>query len=300
MKRPLFFKRWGKTLSVASMTLVFAAFMACTPEPTPDDPTPDSPTPEQPTPDNPTPGNPTPDDPTPGGGSTSGDSWAHLINETPHEVQLNGNTLTYGDHVYTVNGEINLSGTVFNQPTAYVAFTNIPSGYTEFEAVYTNLLGKSIQGTAAMIPMAFEMYGRDAELGERCLNLLCNSSSTVAGIVRILRTKFNYSAYSPENDQYIQRYMPAALLKGAVNTNAYTPDEPYTVEMCRSAASGPQDAPLTGGTVYYIYILAHGWDSFQRSVEIFQAYNSDMYKVFNCPATYTQCKNIIGTWPGLK
>ena len=236
-----------------------------------------------------------------GGSSSSNDSWAYLVNETPHDVQLNGNTLKYGNHEYTVNGEIDLNATVFNTATAYVTFTNIPSGYTEFEAVYNNLLGKSIQGTAAMIPMAFEIYARDAETGERCLNLLCNSSSTVSGIVRILKTKFNYSEYSPENDLYIQRFMPAALLKGAAYNNAYAPDEPYTVEMCR-AANAPQQTQLFGyGTVYYTYILAPGgWDTFQRSVEIWQPMGSDMYKVFNCPALYTQCKNIYGTWNGLK
>lgn len=229
----------------------------------------------------------------------SSDEWADLVNETSHEVQLDGNTLAYGSHVYTVNGDIDYDATVYNTPTAYVTFTNIPSGYTEFEAVYTNLLGKTPQGAAAMIPMAFEIYARNADTGERCLNLLCNSSATVDGIIRILKTKLIPSEYSPENDQYIQRYMPAALLKGAINTNAYTPDDPYTVEMCASP-NGVQDAPLTGGTVYYTYILAKGWDTEQRSVEIFQPYNSNLYQVFNCPATYTQCKNIIGTWQGLK
>ena len=236
-----------------------------------------------------------------GGNSSSGDSWANLVNETSHEVQVNGNTLTYGNHVYTVNGELNYSSTIFNTPTAYVTFTNVPSGYTEFEAVYNNLLGKSPQGAAAMVPMAIEIYARDASTGERCFNLLCNSDATVAGIVRILKTKFNYSQYSPENDQYVQRYLPAALLKGASYTNGYKPIEPYTVEMCANP-NGIQDAPLTGGTVYYSYILAPGgWDSFQRTVEVFQAYGSNMYKVSNCPSTYTQCRNIQnGLWAGLK
>lgn len=224
---------------------------------------------------------------------------ANTLDGTPQEVKVNGNTLTYGDHVYTVNGEIDLKATTFKTPTASVTFTHVPSDYAEFEAVYKNLLGLSIQGTAAMIPMAFELYARDATVGEQCLNLLCNSSTTVSGILRILKTKIVPSKFSPDNDPYIQRYMPAALLKGAVNTNAYTPEMPYTVEMCRSA-NAPQESQFSGGWVYYIYILAHGWDTFQRSVEVLQPYNSEYYKVFNCPSTYTQCKNIIGTWPGLK
>ena len=239
-----------------------------------------------------------PDNPS---GTTSKDSWAHLINETKYEAKVSGNKLTYGSHTYTVNGEIKLDGTEFKKATASVSFTHVPSGYTEFEAVYNNLLSKSLQGTAAMLPMAYEIYARDAALGERCLKLLCNSNETVAGIVRQLKSKFNHSTYSPEKDLYIQRFLPAALLKDAAYNNGYTPSEPYTVEMCRSA-NEPQKTTLSSyGTVYYLYILAPGgWDSFQRQVEVWQAEGSDVYKVYNCPSTYTQCKNIIGIWKGLK
>lgn len=264
-------KRWGKTLMIAFLGIGLAAFTSCTKE------------------DNGGNGN--------NGGST--DQWANLVNETTHEAIVNGNTLTYGDHVYTVNGEFDYSSYVYNQPTAYVTFTNIPSGFTEFEAVYNNLLGKSPQGVAAMIPMAFEIYARNNATGEKCLNLLCWSSA-VPDIIRELKQKFVPSQYASANDQYVQRYLPAAVMKGAANTNAYKPEEPYTVEMCASP-NGIQDAPLTGGTVYYTYILAPGgWDTFQRSVEIIQAYGANEYKVFNCPATYSQCKVIQGTWQGLK
>ena len=290
-----FFKTMGKTLVIALLGIGLVTFSGCTKD-QPSDPTPVTPTPG-PDP-NPNP-NPNPD-PNPGG-STSGDSWANLINETPHEAIVNGNTLTYGDHTYTVSGEITYDQTYYDTPTAFVTFTNIPSGVTEFKAVYDNLLGLSPQGAAAMVPMAIEIYARDANVGEQCFNVLCNSSSTVAGIVRILKTKFNYSQYSPENDPYVQRYLPAALLKGASYTNGYKPEEPYTVKMSGNP-NGIQDAPLTGGTVHYTYILTDGgWDSFQRGVEIFQPYGSNKYQVFNCPSTYTQCRNIQnGPWAGLK
>ena len=209
-------------------------------------------------------------------------------------------TFTYGSHTYTMTGTLNAEA-YDAKATGTVTFTNIPADYTEFEAVYNGLLGKSMQGAAAMIPMAIEMYARDATLGERCLNLLCNSSTTVSGITRILKTKFNYSQYSPENDLYVQRFLPAATLKGAAYNNAYTPIDPYTVEMCRSA-NAPQQTQLFGyGTVYYLYILAPGgWDTFQRAVDIFKEDGSEYHKVFQCPAVYTMCKNIQGTWPGLK
>ena len=218
---------------------------------------------------------------------------------TRQDAAVSGNTITYGTHSYTVVADIDVNTREFKQPTASVTFTNFPASYVEFEAVYNGLLGKSRAGTAAMIPMAIELYARDASEGERAFALLCNGSATSDGIIRILKTKLVPSQYAPENDSYIQRYMAAALLKGAVNTNAYTPQEPYTVEMTMSP-NGVKDAPLTGGEVTYIYILAHGWDTFQRGVDIFQAYDAEYYKVFNCPSCYTQCKTIRGTWPGLK
>ncbi len=227
------------------------------------------------------------------------DQWHSLVKETKADAQVAGNTLTYGSHTYTVNGDIDFNNNDHRTPTATVTFTNIPSGYAEFEAVYNGLLGKSLQGTAAMVPMAIEIYARDANTGKKCFDLLCNSSSTVDGIIRILKTKLVPSEYSPEDDKYIQRYMAAALLKGAVNSNAYAPEEPYTVELCASP-NGVQDSPLMGGTTYYLYILAHGWDSEQRAVDVFQPAGSTTYKVCNCPSTYTQCKNIMGTWAGLK
>ena len=223
------------------------------------------------------------------------DKTENMAQETNSpQVAVNGNTITYGDHSYTVSGEFTDS---YKIPTAFVTFTNFPASYEEFEAVYNGLLGKSIQGTAAMIPMAIELYARDAAVGERCLDLLCNSTSTVSGITRILKTKLVPSEHAPVNDPYIQRYMAAALLKGANANNAYSPDMPYTVEMAASP-NGVHD--VTGGTDTFIYIIANGWDTTQRSVEIFQADGSSMYKVYNCPSCYTQCKNIKGEWAGLQ
>lgn len=223
-------------------------------------------------------------------------------------AQVNGDEMRYGNHTYTIDGKIkkpvmSTIGSAFgvpgagklNKPTAKVTFTNVPADYEEFEAVYTQFLGKTIHGTAAMIPMAIEMYARDAAVGKQSFELICNGPATVSGIIRILKEKLPPNAdYS---DSYCQRYMPAALLKGATPKNAYTPDYPYTVQMCRSA-NDPQET--TYGTVTYLYILAKGWDTEQRQVEILKPDDGGLYKVFNCPSCYTQCKNIKGTWKGLK
>jgi len=235
-----------------------------------------------------------------------------LISETKCDLKVSGNRATYGNHTYEVTGNIPDAGEDINgdgiadvkqylgKATATVVFSNIPSDYTEFEAVYNGLLGKSIQGTAAMIPMAFEIYARNSSTGEKCLNLLCNSSATVSGIVRILKTKFVPSQYAGADDLYLQRYLAAALLKGATPDNAYSPSTPYTVEMGPSV-NKPQEISISGnGTDYFLYIFGKGWDNEQRQVEIFLEKGASLYKVFNCPSTYTQCKTIVGTWGGLK
>ena len=69
--------------------------------------------------------------------------------------QSGTNSFTYGSHVFTMEG--NFSAESYNQnATGCVTFSNIPSDYDEFEAVYTQFLGKTPHGAAAMMPMAME------------------------------------------------------------------------------------------------------------------------------------------------
>jgi len=204
----------------------------------------------------------------------------------------------YGDHTFTMKG--NLTAESYNQKaTGVVTFTNIPKDYEEFEALYTQFLGKTPHGTAAMMPMAMEIYGRDRDEGLRCIQLICWPSN-VNSVVSQLKQKFGTSQYAPANDGYHQRYLPAAVLKGAKPENSYTPQQPYTVEM-KASVNKHQELQFSGtGTVLYLYIMGDGWDTHQRSVEIIQQPDSELHQVFNCPSLYTQCKQIRGQWPGLK
>jgi len=204
----------------------------------------------------------------------------------------------YGDHTFTMKG--NLTAESYNQKaTGVVTFTNIPKDYEEFEALYTQFLGKTPHGTAAMMPMAMEIYGRDRDEGLRCIQLICWPSN-VNSVVSQLKQKFGTSQYAPANDGYHQRYLPAAVLKGAKPENGYTPQQPYTVEM-KASVNKHQELQFSGtGTVLYLYIMGDGWDTHQRSVEIIKQPDSELHQVFNCPSLYTQCKQIRGQWPGLK
>lgn len=200
-------------------------------------------------------------------------------------------------HTYTMKGTLSIQ--MYNPAaTGMVTFTNVPSNYEEFEQVYTQFLGKTPYGTAAMMPMAMAIYGRNRAEGEKCIRLI-NYSSNVNSVLSQLKEKFGTSQYAPENDSYHQPYLPAAVLEGATPENAYSPKTPYTVNM-RASVNKHQDMQMYDGRVMYIYMMGKGWDTEQRSVEIIQVNEGDLFKVFNCPSLYTQCKRIKGTWGGLK
>ena len=221
------------------------------------------------------------------------------IDETQREWSVDDNKMTWGLNEYTISGSLpnlfdekgRMISEVPSSPTAWVTFLNNPEGYNEFATVYQEFLGKSPMGAAAMIPMAMELYGRNRPTGEKCFQLLCGTPANANTIIRILDTKFPRLGEIASTDSYLQRYLPAALLKGARAENAYTPDEPYTVQMLPSA-----NAPT--GLFTHLYIFAEGWDTYLRAVEIKQ--NGDHYIVSQCPACYSQCKYIQGDWSGLK
>ena len=207
-------------------------------------------------------------------------------------------TFTYGSHTYTMMGTLNAE-TYNAQAMGMVTFTNIPSDYAEFETVYTQFLGKTPHGAAAMMPMAMEMYRQDRDTGLQCLKLLYYPTN-VNSVTSILNTKYGPSQFASSNDPYLQPYLPAAVLKGATPDNGYTPQRPYTVEM-KASVNKHQDLQFAGsGRVVYLYVMGKGWDTEQRQVEVIQQPDNPLHQVFNCPSLYTQCKQIKGQWKGLE
>jgi len=192
-------------------------------------------------------------------------------------------TLTVNGHSYSVKK----SGR-----SVYVTFTNIPSDFDEFSQVYHGLLGKNEYSAVAMIPMAIEMYARNEEEGNRCLELLCTFACK-SEMSRRLKEKFGHPG-----DSYCQRYLPAALLQGANNKNAYTPTSPYTV-CVENGGTADEESEMYNGTFYNRVILGDGWDMNKRAVQLFRQYDKDVYQISGCAATYMSCKPIRGSWPGL-
>ena len=214
--------------------------------------------------------------------------------KTARKGKAEETTWTYGEHTYTMKG--NLTADKYKKDGfGEVTFTNIPSDYDEFEALYTEFLGNTPHGVAAMMPMAMEMYARDREVGKKCIELICYKSN-VSSVIPRLKDKFG----AAPDDSYGQRYLPAAVLKGATAQNAYTPQRPYTVEM-EASVNKHQELQIVGsGTVMYIYIIGGGWDTHQRSVELIREPGHLQYQVFNCPSLYTGCRQIQGEWQGLE
>jgi len=203
-------------------------------------------------------------------------------------------TWTYGDHTYTMKGT--LTADKYNKDAfGVVTFTNIPSDYTEFEALYNEFFGRTPYGTVAMMTMAMEMYARDRKMGRKCIELV-NYKSNVSSVIRRLNDKFG----AQPGDSYGQRYLPAAVLEGATPNNAYCPNRPYTINM-EASVNKHQELQISGsGTVMYVYVIGGGWDSVKRSVELIRETDQEYYQIFNCPTLYISCKQIRGTWGGLE
>ena len=213
-------------------------------------------------------------------------------------VEVTDTSMQYGSHRYTMTG--NLTADHYEREAkGCVTFTHVPANYGEFAKVYERLLGKTPHGTAAMMPMAMALYGRDRDLGERCIRLI-NYDSNVTSVLSQLKQKFTPSKHAPVGDTYIQPYLPAAVLKGATPENGYRPEQPYTVVM-EASVNRHSDLRISGkGRIIYLYILGDGWDTHKRQVEIIHLPGAELHQVFNCPSLYTQCKNIDGEWQGLE
>lgn len=198
---------------------------------------------------------------------------------------------TVAGKTYKIDGRINHEGWNKSQ-NSRVTFTGIPATIEEFMQVQRTL-GTEPQGAVALQVMAFEMFRRDRALGEEALrlnNTSTNYNSTVAQLKEVMGSDASYA----------RPYIAAALMDGAKNTNAYEPKYPYCVKIRVNPVNKYQESEFLEGTVIYLQIDSEGWDTNWRGVEVVRPEGTDYFVVSNCPALYTQCKKIKGTWQGLK
>ena len=192
----------------------------------------------------------------------------------------------------SINGNINHE-TWNKDESSVVTFSRFPSSLDEFNQAREQL-GKEPQGAVALQIMAFELYRRDAEAGTRALelnNTSTNCTQTLRQLKEIMNVKDAY---------YARPYISAALLKGANPENGYQPNTPYQVRIRVNPANKYQESEFLSGTVIYLQVDSEGWDTNWRGVEVVRPEGSEYYVVSNCPAFYTQCKKIKGTWKGLE
>lgn len=170
-----------------------------------------------------------------------------------------------------------------------VTFARFPASLGEFETAFGKLASEP-QGVVALQVMAFELYRHDAGAGEKALRMI-NTDVNCTQTLRQLKEMMNTS------DAYYSRpYLAWALLKGSTPENGYTPTEPYAVQVRVNPSAKYQESEFLSGTVIYLQVQSKGWDTEMRGVEVVKPEGSSTYVVSNCPALYTQCKKVKGSW----
>ncbi len=220
--------------------------------------------------------------------------------EAAVSFRLEGNRLTYGSHVYTVEG--NIGEDYVASAKARVTFTHVPADLHEFQTVYEQLLGKMSYGVCAMMPMAFELWGRSHEEGEQCLKLICGATC-YNEVLRELPRHMEASEHSPAGDSYVQRCLPAALLEGATKENGYNPAEPYAVNISVGRKEAwKQESELLQADVFGLNIVAgNAWNTAERGISVMLPWRGDkLFKVNSCPALYVNIFAPRKDWNGLK
>ncbi len=208
---------------------------------------------------------------------------------------VNATTYQLGTSTYTCEG--NFSAETYDaDASGVVTFTAFPASYEEFADLYENFLGKSPHGTAALATMAMELFFRNPEVGKKCVDLICSqgcASEMKRGVSDKVRAWQSH-------DSYGQRYLPAAVLKGASPENGYHPLTPYTIEM-KASVNKHEKVQISGtGVCLFLYVLGEGWDGGKRSVQVFLPDGAERYQIWSASSLYMQCKNTTKDFAELK
>ncbi len=188
---------------------------------------------------------------------------------------VNATTYQLGSSTYTCEG--NFSAETYDaDASGVVTFTAFPASYEEFADLYENFLGKSPHGTAAL-----------ATMSQGC------ASEMKRGVSDKVRAWQSH-------DSYGQRYLPAAVLKGASPENGYHPLTPYTIEM-KASVNKHEKVQISGtGVCLFLYVLGEGWDGGKRSVQVFLPDGAERYQIWSASSLYMQCKNTTKDFAELK
>ena len=160
----------------------------------------------------------------------------------------------------------------------------IPATEAEFDALQAQL-GTSPEGCIALQLVAMQMFQNDPKLGAVCLrknNTDTNYSSVESRLKELFRA----------NDSYARLHLVATFMKGATVGNGFNPTFPYAIKVRKAPNKPDQKSQLLKGYVKYYEVYSEGYDTHWRGIEVVQQKGDTYYKVSNCPALCTQCKEV--------
>ena len=180
--------------------------------------------------------------------------------------------------------------------TETVTFEKFPTTLDEFKTFQAEY-GTTAEGTVAVQLVAMEMYRHDKAVGQQCL-ALCNTDTNLSSVTRRLNELYR------ENDSYARPYLVAAMLQGAKPSSGYNPDKPYTIRLRKDPTKDDERSQMLKGYVIHLQLYSEGYDTPWRNIDVVQQKGDEYYRVSNCPAILTQCKEIdfdaTDDWHGLK
>lgn len=234
-----------------------------------------------------------------GNAEGNADEMATLSNETTAQptFTLEGNTLHWGDHSYTLDDGLRLDGDLPSSDKSQactVTFTHFPASLEEFRTLQEQLLGRSFGGTLALNLMAYEMFRRDREAGKEAIKM-CNTSANASATINQLGQKFSRTRFdADDHDTYHQPYLIASFLKGATQTNKYQPEYPYELRFQWSAnpySKQHDRSDMSYGYLYRLVTQRNGDKECEASV-LLSDDEEDFLQVWNAPSYYYAVPNI--------
>ena len=190
-------------------------------------------------------------------------------------------------------GVTNVASKTFSEKVTFEKFPTTLEEFQAFQAEY----GITPEGAVAVQLVAMEMYRHDKAVGKQCL-ALCNTDINLSSVTSRLNELYR------DNDSYARPYLVAAMLQGAKPSSGYNPSKPYTIRLRKDPTKSDERSQMLRGYVIHLQLYSDGYDTPWRSVDVVQQQGEKYYRVSNCPAILTQCKEIdfdaTDTWHGLE
>jgi hypothetical protein len=177
-----------------------------------------------------------------------------------------------------------------------VTFKSFPKSLEDFQAFQAEY-GKTPEGAIAVQLVAMEMYRHDKKVGQQCL-ALCNTQTNLSSVTSRLNELYR------EGDSYARPYLVSAMLLGAKPSNSYNPNKPFTIRLRLDPTKNTERSQMLKGYVTHLQLYSDGYDTPWRSIDVVLQQGDEYYRISNCPAILTQCKEIdfdaTDTWHELK